>query len=77
MQNESKPVTIQLPPPRKRSLWRRLPAAVKIALAVPLIMALLSAEIELRLSPQIDVIITAAAVCTMWAWLSGGPSAME
>ncbi len=76
MRNESKPVTIKLPPPRRGGFWRRLPAAVKIALAVPLVMALLGAEIELRLSPQIDVIATAAGICAIWAWFSGGPSAM-
>ncbi len=76
MQNESKPVAIQLPPPRRGSFWRRLPTAVKIALAVPLVMALLGAEVELRISPQIDVIATAAGICAIWAWLSGGPSAM-
>ncbi len=53
----------------------RLPAAVKIALAVPLVMALLGAEVELRLSPQIDVIATVVGICVIWAWLSGGPSA--
>jgi hypothetical protein len=75
MQAETKPSRIHLPPPRRRSLWHRLPSAVKIALAVPLVMALLGAEVELRLAPQIDVIATAAGICAIWAWLSGGPSA--
>ncbi len=68
----------QAPAPgtRKRGLWNRLPAAVKIILTLPVVMALLGAEIELRLAPQLDVILTAAGVCAMWAWLSGGPSAM-
>jgi hypothetical protein len=35
-------------------------------------MALLGAEIELRLAPQLDLVLTAAGVCAMWAWLSGG-----
>lgn len=61
-------------PTRKRDLWNRLPAAVKIVLTLPVVMALLGAEIELRLAPQLDVILTAAGVCAMWAWLSGGPS---
>ncbi|MDR3505131.1 MAG: hypothetical protein P4L52_02700 [Acidocella sp.] len=61
---------------RKRGLWNRLPAAVKIILTLPVVMTLLGAEIELRLAPQLDVILTAAGVCAMWAWLSGGPSAM-
>lgn len=74
MQTE-KPAIIQLAPPRRGSLWCRLPAAVKIALAVPLVMALLGAEVELSLSPQLDVIATAAGICAMWAWLSGGPPA--
>ena len=56
-------------------LWRRLPAIVKIVLMMPLAMALLGAEIELHLAPQLDVILTAADVCAMWAWLSGGPLA--
>ncbi len=68
----------QMPPPgaRKRGLWNRLPAAVKIILTLPVVMALLGAEIELRLAPQFDLVLTAAGVCAMWAWLSGGPSAM-
>ncbi len=53
-------------------LWRRLPAALKIGLIVPLVMAMLSAEVELRLAPQLDVILTVAAVWAAWAWLSGG-----
>ena len=46
-----KSIIIQIAPPRKRSLQRRLPAVVKIALAVPLVMALLGAEVELRVQP--------------------------
>ncbi|MDR3416599.1 MAG: hypothetical protein P4L83_10470 [Nevskia sp.] len=61
-------------PARKRGLWNRLPAAVKIVLTLPVVMALLGAEVELRLAPQFDVILTAAGVCAMWTWLSGGPS---
>lgn len=53
-------------PPR---VWHRLQAIVKIILTVPLVMALLGAEVELRLAPQLDVIMTTAGVCTMWAWL--------
>lgn len=41
---------------------------------VPLAMALHGVEIELRLAPQLDVILTAAGVWAMWAWLSGRPS---
>ena len=82
MQNEKQDLTTAaIAPPhhgqmpaRKRSLWNRLPAIVKIILTLPLVMALLGAEIELRLAPQLDVILTAAGVCAMWAWLSGGPS---
>ena len=75
----------EMPPPRCVSgparavtsrLWRRLPAIVKIVLMMPLIMVLLSAEIELHLAPQLDVILTAAGVCAMWAWLAGGPLAV-
>jgi hypothetical protein len=67
----------QTPAPgaRKRGLWNRLPAAVKIILTLPVVMALLGAEIELRLAPQLDLVLTTAGVCAMWAWLSGGPSA--
>ncbi len=54
-------------------LWRRLPTIVKIVLMLPPAMALLGAEIELHLAPQLDVILTAAGVWAMWAWLAGGP----
>ncbi len=62
----------QAPAPevRKRGLWSRLPAAVKIILTLPVVMALLGAEVELRLAPQLDLVLTAAGVCAMWAWLS-------
>lgn len=73
MQTGNKPVPIHLLPLRRRSIWRRLPTFVKILLAAPLVMALLGAEVELRLSPQIDVIATAAGVCAIGAWLFGGP----
>ena len=65
------PGQTRAPGGRKRGLWNRLPAAVKIVLTLPVVMALLGAEVELRLAPQLDVIITAAGVCAMWAWLSG------
>ncbi|WP_026439762.1 hypothetical protein [Acidocella facilis] len=63
----------QAPAPggRRRGLWNRLPAAVKIILTLPVVMALLGAEIELRLAPQLDLVLTAAGVCAMWAWLAG------
>jgi hypothetical protein len=60
--------------PATSRFWRRLPAVVKIVLAVPLVMALLGAEVELRLSPQFDVVATAAGICAIWVWLFGGPS---
>ena len=86
MQNEKQHLTTAAitPPPhgqapttgtRKRGLWNHLPAIMKIVLTLPLVMALLGAEIELRLAPQLDVILTAAGVLGMWAWLSGRPSA--
>ncbi|MCB5943732.1 hypothetical protein [Acidocella sp. KAb 2-4] len=64
------------PGSRKRGLWNRLPAAVKIILTLPVVMALLGAEVELRLAPQLDLVLTAVGVCAMWAWLSGVPAAM-
>ncbi|WP_298162648.1 hypothetical protein [Acidocella sp.] len=83
MQNEKQHLSIAaVAPPRhgqipvkRRSFWNRLPAIVKIILTLPMILALLGAEIELRLAPQLDLVLTAAGVCAMWAWLSGGPSA--
>jgi hypothetical protein len=63
------------PGARRRGMWNRLPAAVKIVLTLPVVMALLGAEIELRLAPQLDLVLTAAGVCAVWACLSGGPSA--
>ncbi|MCB5943938.1 hypothetical protein [Acidocella sp. KAb 2-4] len=87
MQNEKNLLTIvtEIAPPcqgqkpalgaRKRGLWNRLPVAVKIILTLPVAMALLAAEVELRLAPQLDLVLTAAGVCAMWAWLSGGPPA--
>ena len=67
----------QTPTPgsRKHGLWNRLPVAAKIILTLPVVMALLGAEVELRLAPQLDLVLTAAGVCAMWAWLSGGASA--
>ena len=64
------------PGARKRGLWNRLPAAAKIILTLPVVMALLGAETELRLAPQLDLVLTAAGVCAMWAWLSGGSPAV-
>ncbi len=52
-----------------------LPAdRVRFILTLSVVMALLGAEIELRLAPQLDLVLIAAGVCAMWAWLSGGPS---
>ncbi len=53
------------PEARKHGLWNRLPAAVKIVLTLPVVMALLGAEIELRLAPQLDLVLTAAGICAM------------
>jgi hypothetical protein len=78
MKREGKPVVTETAPPPRTSTsigsetshgWRRLPAIVKIILTVPLVMALLGAEVELRLAPQLDVILTAAGVWVTWAWL--------
>ncbi len=84
MQTEKKHAIADIAPPRNASapirsgtsrLWCRLPTVIKVILTVPLVMALLGAEIELRLAPQFDVILTAAGVWAMWAWLIGGPLA--
>jgi hypothetical protein len=86
MKKVKKPVVTETLPPRgvpapgrsvTSRLWRRLPTIVKIVLTVPLVMALLGAEIELHLAPQIDVVLTAAGVWAMWAWLAGGPLAEQ
>ena len=62
------------PKPKPSHLWRRLPAAVKVILIAALAMAMLGVEIELCLAPQLDVILTAAGVWAMWAWVAGGIS---
>ncbi|MCB5943734.1 hypothetical protein [Acidocella sp. KAb 2-4] len=36
--------------------------------------ALLDDEVELRLAPQLDRVLTAVGICAVWAWLSCGPS---
>ena len=85
MRKVQKPVATETLPPRcvpapsgsvTSRLWRRLPTIVNIVLMMPLAMALLGAEIELHLAPQLDVILTAAGVWAMWAWLAGGPLGM-
>jgi hypothetical protein len=53
-------------------LWRSLPTVVKIVLTVPLVLALLGAEIELRIAPQLDVLLTAGGIWGVWAWLADG-----
>lgn len=65
MQTRNTPA-LASPPPR-----RRMPAILKVILIAPLILALLGAEIELSLAPQLDVILTAAGAWAIWAWLSG------
>ncbi len=78
MKTERKPVVTETAPlpltstsiePGTSHVWRRLPGIVKIVLLVPLGMALLGAEVELRLAPQLDVILAAAVVWATWAWL--------
>jgi hypothetical protein len=72
MQTEKKPAAEIAPPSNVTAhLWRRLPTIVKVILMVPLVMVLLGAEIELRLAPRLDVILTAVGIGVMWAWLSG------
>ena len=68
MQTDNMPA-VTSPPPR-----RGMPAILKAVLIVPLVMALLGAEIELSFAPQLDVILTAAGVWAMWAWVAGGIS---
>jgi hypothetical protein len=77
MPNEKNPISVpdSRPPSRATSRsaaspWRHLPAIAKCIVIVPLTMALLGAEIELRLAPQLDVILTAVAVWAIWAWLA-------
>ncbi len=48
-------------------LWARLPRLAKYAVATPLTMAMLGAEISLRLSPKLDVILTAAGLWALWS----------
>ena len=83
MKREKKPSSTEILPPRgvpapvnseTSRLWHRLPTIVKIVLTVPLVMALLGAEIVLCLAPQLDVILTAASVCAVWAWLGNRSS---
>jgi hypothetical protein len=69
-------IRVMLPTARKHplsaaGLWRRLPTIAKCVVIVPVTMALLGAEVQLRLSPQLDVIITPAGVWGIWAWLNG------
>jgi hypothetical protein len=64
------------PGARKRGLWNRLPAVVKIVLTLPVVMALLGAEVELRLAPQLDLVLTAAGIFVTWTWLSGTSSSI-
>ncbi len=52
------------------SARRRLPTIAKCIVIVPLTMALLGAEIELRLGPKLDVLLTTAGVWVIWAWLN-------
>ena len=52
-------------------LWARLPRLAKCAVVAPLIMAILGAELTLRLSPSLDVILTAAGVWALWGWIDG------
>jgi hypothetical protein len=52
--------------------WLILPTVVKIVLTVSLVLALLGAEIELRIAPQLDVLLTAGGVWAVWAWLVDG-----
>ena len=51
-------------------LWNRLPRLAKCAVAAPLTMVLLGAEISLSLSPSIDVLVTAGGAWALWGWLS-------
>jgi hypothetical protein len=78
MYNETNQTGILVAPPSATknpsgtaSLWRHLPTIAKCIVVVPLAMALLGTEIELRLSPQLDVLLTAAGVWGIWAWLTG------
>lgn len=80
MQTKKKPTKADIalwpapPKPRPSRLWHRLPVVMKVILMAALVMALLGAEIDLGLAPQLDVILTAAGVWAIWAWLTGGIS---
>jgi hypothetical protein len=50
-------------------LWARLPRLARCAVAAPLAMALLGVEVTLRLSPKLDVLLTAAAFWVLWGWI--------
>ena len=52
-------------------LSERVPLLAKCIVMVPIVMVLLGAELELRLSPKLNVILTGAVAWGMWAWLSG------
>ncbi len=81
MRNETNQTAIRVAPPsikqasrRAAILGRHLPAIAKGVVIVPVIMALLGAEVQLRLSPQLDVLLAAAGVCGMWGWVAGSSS---
>ncbi len=84
MQKETKQIAIRVSPstatPASRKVvsgWSRLTTIAKFIVVVPLSMALLGAEIELCLSPQLDVLLTAAGVWGIWAWLKGCTPTLE
>jgi hypothetical protein len=77
MQNETNHLSPPSPAPeRKHSPARAgfsecVPLLAKCIVMVPMVMVLLGAELELRLSPKLNVILTGAVAWGMWAWLSG------
>ncbi len=75
MINEKNQTAIQVLPsypqpqrskPSQYNSWRLLPAIAKWLVIAAVTMALLGVEVELRLSPQLDVLLVAAGLWLLW-----------
>ena len=76
MQNATKPTTIQVAMPsasktprRHTGVWGHLPTVAKCVIIVPITMALLGAEIELRVAPQLGIVGNVLIVWFVWSLL--------